>query len=468
MGLETGTYINDLSSSNPTSTDLRSQGDDHIRLIKAVLQATFPRAGKAFRFPTASAKSADFTVASTDENTHYYVDVTAGNKTVTLPSLSASDLGWLVQFTKVDSSSNYLLLNANINGDADGFRIAQQYQEITLWWNGTAWLAFGGLPFNDIGSVLLANMTLTGLLTLSSTSHLSLAGGTTGQRPGSPAAKDFRFNTTTGLLEFYDGTQWLNPGGLPRGHLSGATISNATSDAVNDIHVASGTCRDYTNSVDMDIPSHTDKQLDANWTSGTSSSGVRNSAAGIANTSYGIFAARTVASRTATIYAAATMNEATALAALQAESGGASYAYIRRIGAILRESAALVLFEQVGDIFTRKTPSLDYNTTNPSGNVDVTLKVPIGIQVEAWGTLNQNNNDSSAAAVTLRAKYQNLDVSTSGPAHIITVGNSNAGAYWSLQTNTSGVIVMSGQNGSGSINNRVYTNGWVDRRGRDA
>ena len=42
MGLETGTYIDDLVSTNPTSTDLVKFGDDHLRLIKACLKASFP------------------------------------------------------------------------------------------------------------------------------------------------------------------------------------------------------------------------------------------------------------------------------------------------------------------------------------------------------------------------------------------------------------------------------------------
>ena len=42
MGLETATYISGLNSSNPAGGDGKSQGDDHIRLIKAVLLATFP------------------------------------------------------------------------------------------------------------------------------------------------------------------------------------------------------------------------------------------------------------------------------------------------------------------------------------------------------------------------------------------------------------------------------------------
>jgi len=42
MGLETGSTISSLITSNPTSSDPVNQGDDHIRLIKSVLQAQFP------------------------------------------------------------------------------------------------------------------------------------------------------------------------------------------------------------------------------------------------------------------------------------------------------------------------------------------------------------------------------------------------------------------------------------------
>lgn len=42
MALETGTYISDLVSTNPTASDAKSQGDDHIRLLKSTVKATFP------------------------------------------------------------------------------------------------------------------------------------------------------------------------------------------------------------------------------------------------------------------------------------------------------------------------------------------------------------------------------------------------------------------------------------------
>ena len=42
MALETGTYISDLVVTNPTATDLKSQGDDHLRLVKSTIKNTFP------------------------------------------------------------------------------------------------------------------------------------------------------------------------------------------------------------------------------------------------------------------------------------------------------------------------------------------------------------------------------------------------------------------------------------------
>ena len=42
MGLEAGTYIDDLNPDWPLSTDKRRQGDDHLRLIKQCIKNTFP------------------------------------------------------------------------------------------------------------------------------------------------------------------------------------------------------------------------------------------------------------------------------------------------------------------------------------------------------------------------------------------------------------------------------------------
>lgn len=49
MALETASYVQGLTSTNPVGgTDSIREGDDHIRLIKKVLLATFPDASKAY------------------------------------------------------------------------------------------------------------------------------------------------------------------------------------------------------------------------------------------------------------------------------------------------------------------------------------------------------------------------------------------------------------------------------------
>ena len=45
MGLETGTVIEDLDQTWPLGTDPKSQGDDHIRLVKTCVQGSFPNLG---------------------------------------------------------------------------------------------------------------------------------------------------------------------------------------------------------------------------------------------------------------------------------------------------------------------------------------------------------------------------------------------------------------------------------------
>ena len=41
MGVETATYISQLSTTNPLGSDPISEGDQQIRLLKTVLQAQF-------------------------------------------------------------------------------------------------------------------------------------------------------------------------------------------------------------------------------------------------------------------------------------------------------------------------------------------------------------------------------------------------------------------------------------------
>lgn len=146
MGLESGTYIDDFVITNPTSGDPRSQGDNHLRLIKELLQNTFPNADKAFYFPTTEAKTADFTVADTDLNKTFMVNTSGGEVTATLPTLGAGDAGWECHFIKTNTDAIALFIapasgtlqSGEVSGLAKCRRCIPGHRS-TARWSGSAW-----------------------------------------------------------------------------------------------------------------------------------------------------------------------------------------------------------------------------------------------------------------------------------------------------------------------------------------
>src|SRR5688572_20668647 len=83
MGLESGSFVNDLVTTNPVgSTDPKSQGDDHLRLLKTVLKATFPNADKAVYLDRPIANVASATTCDIGAATTNYVNIT-GTTTIT-------------------------------------------------------------------------------------------------------------------------------------------------------------------------------------------------------------------------------------------------------------------------------------------------------------------------------------------------------------------------------------------------
>jgi len=100
MALESGTYINSLVATNPVATDGLAQADDHMRLIKAAIKATFPNITGAV------------TVTHTDLNTVTTPAFPAGTRM--LFQQSSAPTGW----TK-DTSHNDKALRV-VSGSAVG------------------------------------------------------------------------------------------------------------------------------------------------------------------------------------------------------------------------------------------------------------------------------------------------------------------------------------------------------------
>lgn len=165
MGLETGTYISDLVTTNPISTDAKSVGDDHLRLLKSVLKTTFPNATKPFYFPSTVAKTANYTVLSTDDKKTFLLDTTAGSFNLTLPALAAGDAGWSIDFIKTNAgTSAAFILPASgtlTSGEISGLTSTRRCipgRRCTAFWTGTEWFLTRALGV-PVASILKHGLT---------------------------------------------------------------------------------------------------------------------------------------------------------------------------------------------------------------------------------------------------------------------------------------------------------------------
>jgi hypothetical protein len=121
MGLESGTFVEDLVITNPLGTDDKRQGDDHLTLIKKVLKNTIKRGTKAFFVPTLQGVvgPASVTILESDENKTFLCDTTAGPITLTLPVLDSTRYGWRCYVIKNTLSANPVFLTSS--GGVNGF-----------------------------------------------------------------------------------------------------------------------------------------------------------------------------------------------------------------------------------------------------------------------------------------------------------------------------------------------------------
>ena len=261
-----------------------------------------------------------------------------------------------------------------------------------------------------------------------------------------------------------DGTPVLTP--LPRGYISGLTLSNDSGDLTNDIGIAAGVARDGANAANLVLASALIKRLDAAWAVGTNQGCLdgTESVAGTPDTStwYHIWLIR--------------RPDTGVVDDLCSESATAptmptNYTQKRRIGAVFNNSSGDIrAFKHRGDFFYWDVPILDINVTNPGTSAVLrTMTVPSGVKVRANFAIGLTNATTSSYHVLITDPDQ---TDTAASSSLWTIGVSASSAYFSTAThsvftNTSSQI-RTRQSASGASDaTLIITHGWEDRRGQD-
>lgn len=187
MPVEAAGFVAELNASNPPSGDPVGQGDDHIRLLKDVLKATFPNASSAVYFPDiVASQTANFSILDqTDSGKVYPCNAQGGSFTATLPAAPTDRTS--VTIIKTDYSLSTVTVAGNgklLNGRTSlvltkgGQRCRLQYSSVL-----GAWLAeldavvATGLLVPSGASSLEDHVIADGVKTVGSVSSLGTVAG---------------------------------------------------------------------------------------------------------------------------------------------------------------------------------------------------------------------------------------------------------------------------------------------------
>lgn len=274
------------------------------------------------------------------------------------------------------------------------------------------------------------------------------AGGAVGGVPA-PAAGDAADGKVLGA-----GGGWVKPATVPRGHIYGLTLSNNATDATNDIDIAPGeAASDDTTPVLMALASSLTKRLDATWAVGDGDGG--RDAGSIADGVWYVWLIQR--SDTGVIDALFSLSKT-------APTMPSGYDRKRRIGCIIRASAAIKAFKQTGDRFDL-TPAIPDGVSVPISTTQQSLNV--SLPPEMIGLFRVRLSPAAGAGINLIIS----GVSISANANEASLaGNSTAGAVageFAVPVTGSGQILHRCAGTVGASNMVLTSYGWIDDRGRN-
>lgn len=180
MPLETGTRINDLTVTNPTSSDPVGQGDDHLRLIKSVLVGTLPNMGnilgQVIRQDTA------VSISSTWNTSHLVVSNSATATVVlTMPPAASITSGFYIDITtlagataSIDGSGAETVNGAATAGIAASRHARVFYDNNVPGWRLVSLADLSGDNLSVAGTLSVSgNTTLGGTLSVTGATHIN-------------------------------------------------------------------------------------------------------------------------------------------------------------------------------------------------------------------------------------------------------------------------------------------------------
>ena len=148
MALETGTYINSLNASNPAATDALAQADDHLRLIKATLKATFPNVTGAV------------TATHAQMNTSFGASVSAITSNGSVPALASGITGAEVK-TLIGAADAAITTNGSTPALASGITAEEVRALIGASASATAATLLAVYPVGSIYTSVVATSPAT-------------------------------------------------------------------------------------------------------------------------------------------------------------------------------------------------------------------------------------------------------------------------------------------------------------------
>ena len=281
------------------------------------------------------------------------------------------------------------------------------------------------------------------------------------------AAAEITVDTTAKDLRIHDGS---TPGGhallgranerLPVGWLYGMTLSNSATSATNTINISAGSTRDELNSVDIRLVTGISKSVGALWSS--SGTGGLDTGTVTANSWYHVFAIRNGTSGAVSVLLSKSLTNPTM---------PVGWAAKRRIGSFLTDGASAIRqFRQAGDSFQFVTPpELVASASLASQSRQLkTVAAPLGLKIQT--EIMFLVIGSSAGSFSARDGDLPLGPGSGSDTQVFyrQGGGAPTGAHafvvW-LTTDVQSRIAVYDETGITTL--RLFTRGYMDRRGRD-